>query len=180
MLFMYFAVLQNPEDEPLFEEFYNKFYDTMFYIAKKHLHTIELAEDCAQEVMFSFAKNFHNITHDFNDKKLCSLIRIVTKAKAVDMYRKEKRHFENVVELDVEDFYNLSVKEFDVVDAITLRDAFNNIPEDYKFICYLKYYCNLSGKEISNYLNISQPLVRKRCMLGMQFVRNYVNGENNE
>lgn len=180
MLFMYFAVLQNPEDEPLFEEFYNKFYDTMFYIAKKHLHTIESAEDCAQEVMFSFAKNFHNITHDFNDKKLCNFIRLVAKAKAVDMYRKEKRHFENVVELDVEDFYNLSVKEFDVVDAITLRDAFNNIPEDYKFICYLKYYCNLSGKEISNYLNISQPLVRKRCMLGMQFVRKYVNGENNE
>ena len=27
MLFMYFALLENPEDEPLFEEFYNKFYN---------------------------------------------------------------------------------------------------------------------------------------------------------
>ena len=180
MLFMYFAVLQNPEDEPLFEEFYNKFYDTMFYIAKGHLHTKESAEDCAQEVMFNFAKNFHNITHDFNDKKLCNFIRLVAKAKAVDMYRKEKRHFENVVELDVEDFYNVSAKEFDIVEEITLKEAFDKIPEEYRFICYLKYYYNMTGEEISKYLNISQPLVRKRCMLGMQFVRNYVNGENNE
>ena len=178
MLFMYFAVLQNPEDEPIFNEFYNKFYKTMFHIAKGHLHTNELAEDCAQEVMLSFAKNFHNITHDFNDRRLNNLIRIVTKAKAVDMYRKEKRHFENLVELDVEDFYNLSTKEFDVVEAITLKDAFDKIPEDYRFICYLKYHYNMTGEEISNYLNISQPLVRKRCMLGMQFVRKYIDGEN--
>ena len=81
---------------------------------------------------------------------------------------------------NVEEFHNISAKDFDIVDEITLKDAFDNIPEDYRFICYLKYYYNMSGEEISRYLNISQPLVRKRCMLGMQFLRNYVNGENNE
>lgn len=180
MMFMYFALLQNPEDEHLFEEFYNKFYNTIFYIAKDHLHTKESAEDCAQEVMVSFAKNFHNIQHDFNDKKLCNFIRVVTKAKAVDMFRKEKKHLVNVVELDVEDFFNISTKEFDIVDVITLKDAFDKIPEEYRFICYLKYYYNMTGEEISRYLNISHSLVRKRCMLGMRFVRNYVNGESNE
>ena len=180
MLFMYFALLQNPEDEPLFEEFYNKFYNIVFYIAKDHLIKKEDAEDCAQEVMLSFAKNFHNIQHDFNDKKLCNFIRVVTKARAVDMFRKEKKHLVHIVDLDVEEFHNISAKDFDIVDEITLKDAFDNIPEDYRFICYLKYYYNMSGEEISRYLNISQPLVRKRCMLGMQFLRNYVNGENNE
>ena len=180
MLFMYFALLENPEDEPLFEEFYNKLYITIFYIAKDHLKTKESAEDCAHEVLISFAKNFHNITHDFNDKKLCSFIRVITKARAIDMYRKEKKHIQNIVELDVEEFYNISAKDFDVVDEITLKDAFDKIPEDYRFICYLKYYYNMSGEEISNYLNISKPLVRKRCMLGMQFVRNYINGDINE
>ncbi len=86
MLFMYFALLQNPEDELLFETFYNKFYNIIFYIAKDHLKTKESAEDCAHEVLMYFAKQFHNITHDFDDKKLCNFIRVVTKCMAVDIY----------------------------------------------------------------------------------------------
>ena len=79
MLFMYFALLQNPEDKFLFEEFYNKFYNTIFYISKQHLHTKEEAEDCAHEVLIYFATEFHNISHDFDDKKLCNFIKVVTK-----------------------------------------------------------------------------------------------------
>lgn len=180
MLFMYFALLENPEDEPLYEVFYNRFYDNIFYIAKDHLKTKEAAEDCAHEVLMYFAKIFHTITHDFDDKKLFNFIRVVTKAMAIDIYRKEKKHLVNVVELDVEEFYNISAKDFDVVDEITLKDAFNKIPEDYRFICYLKYVYNMSGEEIAKMLNISKPLVRKRCMLGMQFLRSYINGDINE
>ena len=180
MLFMYFALLQNPEDEFLFETFYNKFYNIVYYVAKDHLHTKEDAEDCAHEVFLIFAKDFHNITHDFDDKKLCNYIRVVTKCKAIDMYRHEKKHINNVVDIDIEDFYNVSANDFDIVDEITLKDAFNNIPEEYRYICYLKYYFNMSGEEIANKLNISKPLVRKRCMLGMKFLRNYIKGENDE
>lgn len=180
MLFMYLALLQNPEDEQLFETFYNKFYNIIYYIAKDHLHTKEAAEDCAHEVLMYFAKEFHNIPHDFDDKKLCNFIKIVTKNMAIDMYRKEKKHLFHVVDTDIDDFYNISTKEFDIVDEITLKEAFDKMPEDYRFICYLKYYYNMSGEEIAKMLNISKPLVRKRCMLGMQFLRKYINGEDNE
>ena len=180
MLFMYLALLQNPEDEHLFEEFYNEFYNTIFYIAKDHLKTKEAAEDCAHEVLLYFAKEFHNISHNFNDKKLCNFIRIVTKNMAIDLYRKEKKHLAHIVDLDVEEFYNISVKDFDVVDEITLKDAFDNLPDEYRYICYLKYYFNVSGEEIAKMLKISHPLVRKRCMIGMKLMREYINGENNE
>ena len=180
MLFMYFALLQNPEDEHLFEEFYNKFYNIIFYISKDHLVTKESAEDCAHEVLLYFAKQFHNITHDFDDKKLLNFIRVVTKCMAIDMYRKEKKHLNHIVDLDVEEFHNISAMDFDIVDEITLKEAFSKIPDDYKYICYLKYVYNMSGEEIAKMLNISKPLVRKRCMLGMQFLKNYINGENNE
>ena len=180
MLFMYLALLQNPEDELLFETFYNKFYNTIFLISKDHLKTKEAAEDCAHEVLMYFAKEFHNITHDFDDKKLCNYVRVVTKCMSIDLYRKEKKHLINVTDTDIEDFYDLAAKDFDVVDEITLKDAFNKMPEDYKFICYLKYVYNMSGEEIAKMLNISKPLVRKRCMLGRQFIVNYINGENDE
>lgn len=177
MLFMYFALLQNPEDEPLFEAFYDKFYDTIFYISKKHLHTKEAAEDCSHEVLMYFAKEFHNISHDFNDKKLWNYVRVVSKCMAIDIYRKEKKHINNVVDADVTDFYSVSVNEFDIYDEIQLKEAFDKMPEEYRYICYLKYVYQLSGEEISKMLNISQPLVRKRCMLGKQFVKKYLLGD---
>lgn len=173
---MYFAVLQNPEDEPLFEEFYNKFYNTIFYIAKEHLHTKEAAEDCSHEVLLYFAKEFHNISHDFNDKKLWNYVRIVSKSMAIDIYRKEKKHINNVVNYDVEDFYNLSVDEFDVCDEMQLKEAFDNLPDEYRYICYLKYYLQLSGAQISKMLKISEPLVRKRCMIGKSLIKKYMQG----
>ena len=180
MLFMYFAVLQNPEDEPLFEEFYNKFYDTVFYISKQHLRTKEAAEDCSHEVLLYFAKEFHNISHDFTDKKLWNYVRIVSKCMAIDIYRKEKKHINHVVDYDVEDFFHLSVDEFDICDEIQLKDGFDKMPEEYRYICYLKYVYELSGAQISKMLNISEPLVRKRCMLGKKYLKNYMLGENND
>lgn len=174
---MYFALLQNPEDKFLFEVFYNKFYNTVYFIAKDHLHTKEDAEDCAHEVFMIFAKEFHNISRDFDDKKLCNYIRVVSKCKAIDMYRHERKHINNVVDIDISDFCNVSIEEFDVFDEIQIRDAFNKMPEEYKYICYLKYVYNMSGAEISQKLNISQPLVRKRCMLGKLFIKNYLMGD---
>ena len=99
---------------------------------------------------------------------------------AVDMYRSEKSHLTNVVDTDIEEFYNIATNEFDIVDKITLKEAFDKMPEEYRYICYLKYVYNVSGKEIGKMLNISQPLVRKRCMLGKQFIKNYMMGETDE
>lgn len=178
MLFMYFAALQNPEDEPLYEEFYNTFYNTIFYISKQHLHTIEAAEDCAHEVLLYFAEEFHNISHDFTDKKLWNYVRLVAKCMSIDIYRKERKHLNNVVDYDVEDFTNLSAKDFDVCDEIQLKDAFSKLPDEYRYICYLKYVYDLSGAQISKMLKISQPLVRKRCMIGKNLIQRYMNGEN--
>ncbi len=177
MLLAYFALLQNPEDEQLFEIFYNKFYDTIFYIAKRHLTTVESAEDCAHEVLIYFAKDFHNITHDFDDKKLWNFVKIVSKCMAVSMYRKEKKHIYNVADADISEFYDIESDEFDVIDAITLKEAFDKMPEEYRYICYLKYVYNMTGEQIGKMLNMSQPLVRKRCMLGKQFVKKYFEGE---
>ena len=69
MISICLMMLQNPEDKPRFEEFYDKFYDTIFYVAKQHLKTKEAAEDCSQEILIHFAKNFHKITQDLDDKK---------------------------------------------------------------------------------------------------------------
>lgn len=177
MLFLYLALLENPEDEQSFNEFYEKFRKTVYYIAYEHLKNEQDAEDCEQEVFMALAKNFHNISHRFDDKSVWSFVRIVTKNIAISKYRKNKRESDYVVDADITEFYSIAEENFDVFDEIQLNDAINNLPEEYQGIFYLKYVCNYSGEEISNLLNISHSLVRKRCMLGMKLARKYLEGD---
>ena len=177
MLSICIAMLQNPDDISRFEEFYNKFYNTIYYIAKDHLKTKESAEDCAQEIMMYFAKNFHNITQDFNDNKFKNYVKIVSKCMAIDMYRKEKKHILNVIDADLSELFSLGEEEFEVCDVILLKEAFNAMPEKNRQVFYLKYICGYSGEEISKALNMSEAMVRKRCMLGMNFIREYVKAD---
>lgn len=178
MLSICLALLQNEEDKLRFEEFYNKFYNTIFYIAKDHLKTKEAAEDCAQEIMIHFAKDFHNINQDFDDKGFRNYVKVIAKCIAIDMYRKEKKHIKNVVDADLSEFYNLSDDQFEVCDTILLKDAVNAMPEKYKYVFYLKYVYGMSGADIAKKLDISEPLVRKKCMLGMKFIRETIKDEN--
>ena len=181
MLSICLALLQNPEDKSRFEEFYDKYYNLIYLIAKDHLKTKEAAEDCAQEIMMRFAKDFHNITQDFDDKRFENYVRVVSKGMAIDMYRKEKKHIEHVVDADLTEFNNLSVDEFEVCDTMLLKQAVDAMPESYKYVFCLKYYYEFSGAEISAKTGISETSVRQKCMLGMKFVRNYIKeAESNE
>ncbi len=181
MLSICLALLENPEDKLRFEEFYNKFYNTVYFIAKEHLKTKEAAEDCAQEIMIHFAKDFHNIKQDFDDNKFKNYVRVISKCMAIDMYRKEKKHLNNVVDADLSEFYNISDSEFDVCDTMLLKEAINTMPENYRYVFYLKYVYEFSGAQIAEKIGISETSVRQKCMLGMKFVRNYIKeAENNE
>ena len=180
MLSMFFAVLENPNDEPLFEIFYEKYHRLVYHIAYVHVKNRESAEDCTQEVFLQLAKNFHNINRDFDDKSVLNYVRIVSKNIAIDNYRKDKKHADRVIEADVTDVFGLTERDFDIFDEIQLKDAINSLSPEIQNVFYLKYVCNYSGEEISKALNISKPLVRKRCMLGMQRVRAYLEGEENE
>ncbi|MBR5246651.1 MAG: sigma-70 family RNA polymerase sigma factor [Clostridia bacterium] len=177
MLSLCLIALQNPEDESRFEKFYNMYYDTIYYFAKEHLKTKEAAEDCAQEVLIHFAKNFHKITQDIESKQFRNYVIVVSKGIAVDMYRKERRHLNNVVDADLTEFFNVcEEEEFDSCDMMLLTDAINALPEKNKLVFYLKYIYGMSAIEISNSINMTEPMVRKRCMQSMQFVKKYVKG----
>lgn len=176
MLSICLALLENPEDKLRFEEFYNTFYDTVYFIAKYHLITKEAAEGCAQEIMIHFAKDFHNTKQDFDDNRYRHYVKIVSKCMAIDMYRKEKKHTNNVIDVDISELFSLGEEEFEQCDIINLKEAFHAMPDKNKQIFYLKYICGLSGAEIAKKLNLSQSVVRKSCMLEMKFIRENIKG----
>ena len=93
---------------------------------------------------------------------------------AIDMYRKEKRRQSNVLDVDISDCYSIGEEEFDVCDTMLLKEAIDALPELNKQVFYLKHIYQMSAIEISKRLNMTEPMVRKRSMQSMQFVRNYV------
>ncbi len=178
MLTLCLALLENPDDEPLFTDFYNKYQKIVYYVAKDKLNEHQLAEDCAQEVFFNFAKNFHNIKERFNDNEIEGLVRIVARNMAIDIYRKNKKHYINVVDADLSEFFSITDdSDLDTCDQVLLKQAIDSLPEEIRDVFYLKYVYNYSGTEISQLLGISEPLVRKRCMLGRQMARKYIESE---
>lgn len=177
MLALYMALLENPEDEPKFEEFYYKFHKTVYHIAYDHIKNQAIAEESVQETFIQLAKNFHNINKDFNDSSVWNYVKIVSKSIAIDTYRKNKKDFEKIVNADITDFYSLQDEDFNIFDEIQLKSAIDNLPDDYRYVFYLKYVCNYSGEEIGKALNMSQPLVRKRCMIAKQKVKAYLEGD---
>ncbi len=174
MLSLCMAMLVNQDDVPLFEEFYNNYHKLVYYIAKDCLGDHLLAEDCVQEVFLNFAKNFHNIKDKINDNSIGYFVKIVSRNTAIDIYRKNKRHYRNVVDADVSDFFSLAEDEFDMCDQIMLKEAIDSLPDEIKIVFYLKYVCNYNGLEIAEMINISESLVRKRCMIGRQMAKKYI------
>ena len=90
------------------------------------------------------------------------------------MYRKERKHKNNVVDYDLEDFYSIGEEEFDICDTMLLKEAIDALPELNKQVFYLKHIYQMSAIEISKELNMTEPMVRKRSMQSMQFVKKYV------
>ncbi len=180
MLPICLALLQDADDEPLFEQFYHEYNKIVYTIAVSNLNNHHLAEECVQEVFMNFAKIFHTIKKSSDEKRVEALLKISAKNMSVDVFRKNKRHIINVVDADLNDFYNISEKEFDVCEHIILKQAIDSLPEEIKDIFFLKYLYNYSGAEIAQMLGITESLVRKRCMLGRQLAKKYIESENNE
>ncbi len=174
------ALLQDKEDEPVFEEFYNKYNKLVYYTAMNKLKNHEHAQDCVQDVFIGFAKNFHNIKGSLNDNRIEGLVRVVSQNTAIDIYRKSKRHIVNIVEKDISDLYDVGEKEFDVCDKMVLEQAINSLPEEIKAVFYMKYVFDYSGSEIAQMLGITEALVRKRCMVGRQLAKKFIESEENE
>ena len=174
MFTIFFAMLENKEDEPKFTQVYKKYRGMVYYIAKKHVGSLRLTEECVQEVFVAVAKNFHNIGDDINDKKVKNYIFTIAQAVSVDMYRTNAKHQYNVINQDISNINTLGEENFEFYDEMDVRSAINNLPEEYKVVIILKYVNNYSGKEIAQMCNISHTLVRQRALRAKQMMKDYL------
>lgn len=167
-------MLENKEDESRFTEVYKKYRSLVYYIVKKRVGSLRMTEECVQEVFCVIAKNFHHIGEDIYDKKVKNYVCAIADAVAVDMYRKNIKHEENIVNQDISNFRTIGEEDFDFYDEIDVRNAIESLPEEYKTVIILKYVYDLTGKEIASICNISHTLVRQRILRAKNIMKKYL------
>lgn len=174
MFLFYLGLVETEEDKNKFEQLYSKYNGLVYYIANEYLNNNYSAEDCQQDVFTYLAQHLDMINDDISHPSVKKFISIITKAKAIDIYRKNRKYSLGVLDDFFSDASEITDDEMELADTVDLSKAIDKLPDEYKYIFYLKYYCDLTGEEISEICNISHALVRKRLMLARRMIKKYL------
>lgn len=89
MLGVYMALLETEEDRERFDKLYRQHREQLFRIALSVMKDICSAEDVVSEVFMIIAKNFSALRKK-TDRELFGYIAIITRNRAIDIYRRQK------------------------------------------------------------------------------------------
>ena len=163
-------------NEEAFNEIFEEYKYTVFYIAKKYLKNSCDAEECLQD----FFMKLWTVIKEYNDKRGNFNTWILTIANnfVIDRYRKLAKEKECTVLND--DLVNTTKDEKEdghssyferIKDILTI--------EEYEILVY-RFVNDLNFTEIALILNTSRETVRRRFNEIMCKAKNYIGGENNE
>ena len=140
-----------------FNRVYNAYYKLLLHVAFDYLHSKNDAEDVIQEV---FMKLYESRKQFNDDEHLKYWLIKVTNNKCID----HLRHIKNKEILINNDHIDILNNQDNKEDSLQKRvqEAIDKLNINDKTIIVLYYYNDLSLKEISKVLSISEVNVKKR------------------
>lgn len=159
------------QNDDWFESVYRESYPDIYRFAFSYVKRKEVAEDITQDIFLEFY--FHSPKNDSNIK---SYLLKATRNRCLDVIRKEKRTSEAQRQYEAGRIQGEKTDEAsDKEDSILL--SLSKIPKKYEEPIRLFYYGDLSIKEISMLLRITQGAVKKRLQRGREFLQTQMEGE---
>lgn len=167
-MLLYLNLIDVDVDEGVnkFEYIYKNYKKTMYYKAFEILKDEQLSEDAVHDSFIRLIKYINEKKiEDVTNNKTKGLVIVIVKRVSIDIYNKVKREKEKIDRLQDRSIFNdnnlENLETFSEIEIAILK-----LPETYKEIFLLKFFHQLSDKEISNILNIRQDTVRKRVSRG--------------
>lgn len=165
-MLIYLNLLDTEEEKSKFEQIYNNYKLTMFYVAKSILKDDYLSEDAVHDAFINIAKSLDNIS-DVISSRTKGYVVIIVRNISFNILKKQKPFVE------IEDFEENVSYDISLEDEILSKLSFDfiieeimNLPVIYKDVLYLSYVEELSTQEISKLINISNEAVKKRLQRG--------------
>ena len=154
-MLVYIQMIDAPEEKDKFERLYLKYRDLMFYIANKILQNQQDAEDAVHAAFLSIAENMEKVS-DLDCPKTKGYIVTITENKAIDLYRKKKRHPKALL---LEETAGLEVS---YEGSHTIAHCFACLSSWDRDILMLRYRYGYTAREIAKTLNLSEANANKR------------------
>ena len=148
-------MIDAPEEKDKFERLYLKYRDLMFYIANKILQNQQDAEDVVHAAFLSIAENMEKISSPTCPKTKGYIV-TVTENKAIDLYRKKKRHPKGLL---LEETAGLEVS---YEGSHAIAHCFARLSARDRDILMLRYRYGYTAREIAKMLNFSEANANKR------------------
>jgi RNA polymerase sigma-70 factor (ECF subfamily) len=159
-LFLLF-VFATANERDKFEFIFRKYNRLMLYKAYGILHDYHLAEDATSEAFIRIHKNIHKID-DPEDKKSIAFIMTIVKNISLTMLKKEKSHFTEEYDEELQDDFNLEESTISQLSSELIYQTVDKLGEEMKSVFLLRYAHELSHKEIARILGISENNVTVR------------------
>lgn len=152
---------------------------TIIYNKLNQYLPVQDIEECVSSVFYEVYKNRSEI--DLSKGTLRAYIAVVSKRRAIDLFRKNSKHVTNLVPLEIQDLESGAVNRVfsveDEVDTETkdmLIQAVKALGEPDTEIFIRKYYLGQNSKEISGLMGIKQNTIDKRLSRGLSKLRSIV------
>lgn len=147
-MIIYYQMIDTPEDRSKFEQIYLEYRGLMFHVANEILHNEQDSEDAVHQAFLNVAENMKKIGEPGCPKTKSYVVTIVEN-KAIDLYRRHKRH--QMVELN-DDVQGIQVV-YEGESALTA--CILKLPARYREAILLRYVQGYSVKEMAPILGLS-------------------------
>ena len=169
MLTIYLSMVPTVEEKQKVKEVYEQYYGLMFHIARGYCSQRSDAEDIVHDAIVKMIKHLACIdTKDPNrTRAFCAT---VVKYTALDRLKAKENHV-----ISIEDFQEepTHAKDF-AIDKDTYADLVREIralSDPYRIVLTLKYVNDMTDREISELLGVSEKTVSVRLSRGRQKLR---------
>ena len=178
MLSVYLMMIDNSDDRIKFGKVYKSFKNIMLNRAYEIVKERQLAEDAVHNAFLKIINNLPKIYDaDSNETKWYVIVIVTNEAKKI--YNKENKILKAEL-TDMESDFNLEaiVEDKNIVEKV--KKEIRLLPEIYRDTMSLKYYNDLSNKEISSVLSIPISTVKKRLQRGRKILIQKLGAKNND
>ncbi|AXR15238.1 RNA polymerase subunit sigma [Bacillus thuringiensis] len=161
------------------EELYELYEQKIYYVAYSILNNIQQAEDAVQETFITLYKNLEKL-HSLSTEELKRYILRIAKNKAIDSYRKNKRHETFLEEYERESIEavdeNIEEWEKRKMSEVQIDTLLKELNESNRQVFKYKVFYNLTYQEILSVMGITEANVRKQFERARKRVPNMIGG----
>ena len=170
-MLIYLNLIETEEQKSKFEQIYNNYKHTMFYVAKSILKDDYLSEDAVHNAFINIAKSMDNI-NEVDSKRTKGYVVVIVRNISFNMLKKQNKDVAiDELEENIKDDNSLEDEVLSKLSVDSIIEEITSLPMIYKDVLYLSYVEDLPTQEISRLINISNEAVKKRLQRGRKILQ---------